>query len=106
MRVLVVGAGGVGAAVVAIARRRAFFERMTLADLDLARAARVVAGLDDGRFAAAAVDASDVGALVELARRERADAILNATDPRFNPQIFAAAFAARATYLDLAMTLS
>jgi saccharopine dehydrogenase-like NADP-dependent oxidoreductase len=32
--------------------------------------------------------------------------ILNATDPRFNPQIFAAAFEARCTYLDMAMTLS
>ena len=34
MRVVVVGAGGVGAAVAAIARRRGFFEQMTLADLD------------------------------------------------------------------------
>jgi saccharopine dehydrogenase-like NADP-dependent oxidoreductase len=104
--VLVVGAGGVGAAVAAIARRRSFFERMTLADLDPARAERAIAGLDDGRFAAAAVDASDVAALVELARAEQADAILNATDPRFNPQIFAAAYEARVTYLDMAMTLS
>ena len=31
---------------------------------------------------------------------------MNAADPRFNPQIFAAAFEARCTYLDLAMTLS
>jgi len=32
--------------------------------------------------------------------------VLNATDPRFNPQIFAAAFGAGCTYLDMAMTLS
>ena len=32
--------------------------------------------------------------------------MLNATDPRFNPQIFAAAFEARCTYLDMAATLS
>ena len=32
--------------------------------------------------------------------------MLNATDPRFNPQIFSAAFAARCTYLDMAATLS
>ena len=32
--------------------------------------------------------------------------IVNATDPRLNPQIFAAAFEARCTYLDMAMTLS
>ena len=39
-------------------------------------------------------------------RRVRADAVLNATDPRFNKPIFDAAFEARATYLDMAMTLS
>jgi saccharopine dehydrogenase (NAD+, L-lysine-forming) len=32
--------------------------------------------------------------------------VLNATDPRFNPLIFAAAFEAGCTYLDMAMTLS
>ena len=36
----------------------------------------------------------------------RADAVLNATDPRFNPPIFNACFRARVTYLDLAATLS
>jgi saccharopine dehydrogenase-like NADP-dependent oxidoreductase len=35
-----------------------------------------------------------------------ADVVLNATDPRFNPAIFAAAFEAGSVYLDLAMTLS
>ena len=45
-------------------------------------------------------------AIVELARAERADAILNACDPRFNPPIFEAAFEAGCTYLDMAMTLS
>jgi saccharopine dehydrogenase-like NADP-dependent oxidoreductase len=36
----------------------------------------------------------------------RADALLNACDPRFNPPILAACLAARTTYLDLALTLS
>ena len=34
------------------------------------------------------------------------DAVLNACDPRFNEPIFAAAFDAKVTYLDMAMTLS
>ena len=34
MRILVLGAGGVGAAFAAIARRRDFFDHMVLADLD------------------------------------------------------------------------
>ncbi len=106
MRILVVGTGGVGAAAAAVARRRGFFERMTLADLDPARPQRLVASLEDDRFAAAAVDASDVDSLTALIRESRTDAVLNATDPRFNPQIFAAAGATGVTYLDMAMTLS
>jgi saccharopine dehydrogenase (NAD+, L-lysine forming) len=104
VRILVVGAGGVGAAVAAVARRRGFFERMVLGDVDGERAARAAAG--DERMAGVALDASDSAAIAELARAERADAILNAVDPRFNPPVFAAAFEAGCTYLDMAMTLS
>src|SRR3954463_8223465 len=106
MRILVVGAGGVGSAVAAVARRRRFFERMTLADLDPRRAEAAVAPLDGDRFAAASVDASDEASLATAIGESGADAVLNATDPRFNPQIFAAAFEAGCTYLDMAMTLS
>ena len=106
MRVLVVGAGGVGAAVASVARRRDFFERITFADVDARRADRAIAPYGDQRFAAAAVDASDATAVAELASAVRADAIVNAVDPRFNPQIFSAAFEAGCTYLDLALTLS
>ena len=105
MRILVVGAGGVGAAAAAVAARRDFFERFTLADLDPGRAERAAAPLGD-RGGSAQVDASDAGAIAALASAERADAILNACDPRFNPPIFEAAFAAGCTYLDMAMTLS
>ena len=53
------------------------------------------------------VDACDEASLVGADRARRgADAVLNATDPRFNPPIFAAAFEAGCTYLDMAMTLS
>ena len=106
MRILVLGAGGVGAAVAAIARRRDFFDRLVLADIDGDRARAAVARHPDPRYGAVAMDASDEAAVVELARAERADAILNACDPRLNPPIFAAARAAGCTYLDMAMTLS
>jgi saccharopine dehydrogenase-like NADP-dependent oxidoreductase len=106
MRILVVGTGGVGGAVAAVARRRSFFERLTLADLDPARPQRLVDKLGDERMAAAAVDASDTGAVAELIRESGADAVLNAADPRFNPPIFRAAYETGATYLDMAMTLS
>ena len=106
MRVLVIGAGGVGAAAASVAQRRDFFERLVLADVDTSRAQAAAERTGDPRFAAAAVDASDPASIVELARTERADAILNAVDPRFNPPIFQAAFDAGCTYLDMAMTLS
>ena len=106
MRIVVVGAGGVGAAFASVVSRRDFFEQVTIADLDPARAEAAVASVRDGRFAAAQVDASSQAAVVALLRARRADVLLNATDPRFNPQLFAAAFEARATYLDLALSLS
>jgi saccharopine dehydrogenase-like NADP-dependent oxidoreductase len=107
MRVLVVGAGGVGAAFAAIAQQRPVFEQVTLADLSPARARAVVAKLGEAdRFAAEQVDASERSALTKLIERVKPDAILNATDPRFNQPIFDAAFDTRTTYLDMAMTLS
>jgi saccharopine dehydrogenase (NAD+, L-lysine-forming) len=107
MRILVVGAGGVGSAVPAIAQRRSFFEQMTIADVAPERAQRAIERLrEPDRFSAAQVDASDEAALVALIREVRADAVLNACDPRFNEPIFAACHAARVTYLDMAMTLS
>ena len=107
MKILVVGAGGVGAAFAAIAQRRAAFERVVLADVSPERVKAVVAGLGDpGRFSAERVDASSEEQLVALIERVKPDAVLNACDPRFNEPIFAAAFAAKVTYLDMAMTLS
>jgi len=107
MRILVVGAGGVGSAVPAIAQRRAFFDHMTVADVAHERARNAVERLGEpDRFAAAQVDASDEAALVALIRDTRADVVLNACDPRLNEPIFGACHAARVTYLDMAMTLS
>jgi saccharopine dehydrogenase (NAD+, L-lysine-forming) len=107
MRILVVGTGGVGGAVGPIAQRRGFFERIVFADVDPARPEALVARLGEpDRFGAAQVDAGNAPAVAALARETRADALLNACDPRFNPALFAAAFDARCTYLDMALTLS
>jgi saccharopine dehydrogenase-like NADP-dependent oxidoreductase len=91
MRILVVGAGGVGAAIAAIASRRPFFDSFVLADLDPARAERGVVRLGDPRFTATTVDAADADAVASLARAHHSDLIVNACDPRFNPAIFRAA---------------
>lgn len=113
MRVLVVGSGGVGSAFVEIASRRQAYRHITLADIDIDKALAAVANVgrqagksDDGRIVAAFVDGSDRGAVEELARSCRADVILNACDPRFNPPIFDAALAAGCHYVDMAMHLS
>ncbi len=107
MKVLVVGAGGVGAAFAAIAQRRDVFERVVLADVALERAQAAADRLGEpDRFGAERVDASSREELVELIGRVRPDAVLNACDPRFNEPIFGAAFDAEVTYLDMAMTLS
>ena len=92
MKVLVVGAGGVGAAFAAIAQRRPAFEQVVLADVAPERVRSVVGGLGEpGRFAAERVDASSQEEVFALIGRVRPDAVLNACDPRFNEPIFAAA---------------
>ncbi|MFE2558120.1 saccharopine dehydrogenase family protein [Streptomyces sp. NPDC059352] len=108
MRVLLVGAGGVGTAITRIAARRPFFDHMVVADYDLARAEAAVAALGDGgtRFSACRTDASDEGAVAALLKEQRCDVLLNATDPRFVLPLFNAAAAAGAHYLDMAMSLS
>ena len=76
MRILVVGTGGVGSAFAAIAQRRSFFDRITLADLDVSRPQSVVDRLGEpDRFAAAAIDASSQDSIVALIREVEADAL-------------------------------
>ncbi|MFZ5850578.1 MAG: saccharopine dehydrogenase family protein [Actinomycetota bacterium] len=106
MRILLVGAGGVGDAVAAIAARRSFFEACVVADRDAARSRRVVDRVDDCRFTATTVDAGDAAAVRELCRAYRISHVLNAVDPRFVLPVFQGALAAGADYLDLAMSLS
>jgi len=108
MKILVVGAGGVGASFAPIAARRDFYEHIVFADYDEARATSVVERYDmgAGRFSAAQVDASDASAVAELCRSLGITHVLNAVDPRFVMPIFDGAFEAGVTYLDMAMSLS
>ena len=101
MRILLVGAGGVGSAIARIAARRSFAE-LLVADYDEARATRA-AGQE---FTAVQIDARDEQAVAELLAAEHCDVLLNATDPRFVMPLFRAALQAGTHYLDMAMSLS
>ncbi|MGZ8744646.1 MAG: saccharopine dehydrogenase family protein [Nocardioides sp.] len=104
MKILLVGAGGVGGAFAAIAARRDFFEQIVIADYDAARADRAAA-VDD-RFTGAWIDASDADAVAQLCRDHGITHVMNAVDPVFNMALFDGAFAAGADYVDMAMSLS
>ena len=106
MRVLAVGAGGVGTSAALIAARRDYFDRWVAADYDVARAEDLVARVGDNRFVAAQVDASSADAVAALCREHGITHVLNVVDPRFVMAIFDGAFAAGADYLDTAMSLS
>ena len=112
MRVLVVGAGGVGSAFVTIASRReayrAHHRRRHRPRAGPTFAASTAVGNDrgdrvDGRRRSTPASSD---AVAELAAACRADVVLNACDPRFNPPIFDGAFAAGCHYVDMAMHMS
>jgi saccharopine dehydrogenase-like NADP-dependent oxidoreductase len=106
MRVLIVGAGGVGSATALILARRGFTDRVVVADYTLDRARAVVDRIGQSGFVAAQVDASDPHAVAGLCRAHDITHVLNAVDPRFVLAIFEGAFVAGADYLDTAMSLS
>ena len=107
MKVLLVGVGGVGEAIAAIAKPRKWLEQMVLADYNIKRAEEVQKKLGDNtRFPAEFIDASKQECIEELARKYKVDLIMNSVDPLFNKQIFDAAYNVGVMYMDMAMTLS
>ena len=103
MRILLVGAGGVGTAFARIAARRRFAD-LVIADYDLARAQHAAAASD--RFVAVRIDARDTDAVAGLLTEHACDALMNAADPRFVMPLYTAALRSGAHYLDMAMSLS
>ncbi len=103
MRILLVGAGGVGTAFARIAARRPFAE-LVIADYDLSRAQHAAAAKDG--FTAVQLDARDEQATAALLAAHSCDVLMNATDPRFVMPLYRSALAARVHYLDMAMSLS
>ena len=113
MRILLVGAGGVGDAIVKIAANRNFFEKIVVTDYDLSRAEKSVAWVAANRdasvaakFVADKVDASNPANVAELARKHQITHVMNAVEPKFVQSIFEGALDAGASYMDMAMSLS
>ncbi|MBK7448589.1 MAG: saccharopine dehydrogenase NADP-binding domain-containing protein [Anaerolineales bacterium] len=107
MKVLLVGVGGVGEAIAAIAKPRKWMELMVLADYNVKRAEEVQKKMGDTRrFPVEFIDASNQQSIEDLAKKYQVDLIMNSVDPIFNKQIFDAAYNVGAKYMDMAMTLS
>lgn len=113
MRILLVGAGGVGDAIAKVAAKRDFYELIVVSDYDLARAEKTIEWIrrrhgDDkaAKFLPAKIDASNAANVTELARAHSITHVVNAVEPKFLPTVFSGAFTAGANYLDMAMSLS
>ena len=106
MKVLVIGAGGVGSSIANIASRRNFLTSMVVADFDEKRAESAVNRLSDPRIRSARVDASKIESVRELIGKTSPDLVINAVDPRFVMPIFIACEEEKANYLDMAMSLT
>jgi saccharopine dehydrogenase-like NADP-dependent oxidoreductase len=113
MRILLVGAGGVGDAIVKIASERNFFETMVVSDYDVSRAEASIAWVEAkhgaevaAKFQPAKIDASSAANVAELIRTHHITHVLNAVEPKFVPTVFSGTFTGGAHYMDMAMSLS
>jgi saccharopine dehydrogenase-like NADP-dependent oxidoreductase len=79
---------------------------MVIADYTLEKAQAAANRVNDSRFSAAEVNASDLEALRELIREVNPDVVINAVDPRFVMPIFLACELEHVNYMDMAMSLS
>ena len=112
MKILLVGAGGVGNSLAKLLATRDFYESVVVADYDLSRAESVVAWIEKRfpaahpRFSAAHIDASQPSNVTDAARAHGSTIVMNAVEPSFVESIFDGALAAGADYMDMAMSLS
>ena len=112
MRILLIGAGGVGDAIVKISADRNFFEKLIVSDYDIQRAEKSVEWVNQhspeaaAKFQTAQIDASDSDQVAALAKEVGATHIMNAVEPKFVQSIFDGALKAGVNYMDMAMSLS
>jgi saccharopine dehydrogenase-like NADP-dependent oxidoreductase len=112
MKILLVGAGGVGNALAKLLATRDFYEHVIVADYDTSRAEGVLEWIAGrfpearARFSAEHIDASAPENVTALAKKHGATIVMNAVEPAFVQSIFQGALDAGADYMDMAMSLS
>jgi len=110
MKLLIIGAGGVGTSAAQIIKRAGsegeWAEKVVLSDYNLARAEEVAGLLAQERFVAEKIDAGSEESITAVIKKHDIDFVLNAVEPSFNENIFDTCFENGVGYMDCAMTLS
>ena len=110
MRLLIIGAGGVGTSVAQIIKKAGsggdWADKIVISDYNIKRADEVVSGLAQERFVAEKIDAGDPSSISGVIEKHKVDFVLNAVEPSFNECIFDTCFDCGVGYMDCAMTLS
>lgn len=106
MRMLLIGAGGVGESILKILQERdsegKWLEKVIVSDYDLERAEEVVEHLGErDRFIAERVNAKYMDDIVELIKKHQCDFVMDAAAPFVTNIIFDAAYKAGANYANL-----
>ncbi len=106
MKMLLIGAGGVGESILKILQKRdpkrEWLKKVVVADYDINRACEVVDHLgDDGRFIAEKINAKYKSDIVELIKRYECDFVMDAAAPFVTNIIFDAAYEAGAHYANM-----
>lgn len=110
MKLLIIGAGGVGQSAAMIIKRAGkdgeWAEKIVLSDYNLSRAEEVAKLCDDPRFIAEKIDAGDSEIIKAVIKKHGITFVMNAVEPVFNENIFDTCLECGVGYLDCAMTLS
>lgn len=111
MKLLIIGAGGVGTSAAMIIKRAGkegdWAEKIVVADYNEARAKEVANDIcGGGKYVAAKVNARDPESIKSVIKDHGITFVMNAVEPSFNECIFDTCLEAGVGYLDCAMTLS
>ncbi len=110
MKLLIIGAGGVGTSTAMIIKRAGkegeWAEKVVISDYNLARAEEVAQLCGGGRFIPEKIDARSKEKITEVIKKHGITYVMNAVEPDFNECIFDTCFDCGVGYLDCAMTLS